>query len=126
MEEWTMALPRDEVITGVRTEIEAFEGLIRSLTPDEWQQPSRCAGWTVADVAAHVTGTLVAIATGQLDTLTDPGHTQVQVEERRGRSPQEVADELRQAATAGLQLASSFDDVVWAGPAPAGIPGTLG
>jgi uncharacterized protein (TIGR03083 family) len=29
--------------------------LLEQLSPDEWQQPSLCAGWTVADVAAHLT-----------------------------------------------------------------------
>jgi uncharacterized protein (TIGR03083 family) len=28
--------------------------LLDSLTPEQWQQPSLCAGWTVRDVVAHV------------------------------------------------------------------------
>ena len=29
--------------------------MLESLTPQDWQQPSLCAGWTVRDVAAHLT-----------------------------------------------------------------------
>lgn len=28
---------------------------LETLTPEQWQQPSLCAGWTVRDVVAHVT-----------------------------------------------------------------------
>jgi uncharacterized protein (TIGR03083 family) len=29
--------------------------LLRRLTDDQWRQPSLCQGWTVRDVAAHLT-----------------------------------------------------------------------
>ena len=31
-----------------------FLGLLRTLTPEQWQAPSLCAGWSVRDVAVHV------------------------------------------------------------------------
>jgi hypothetical protein len=37
-----------------------------------------------------------------------------------------VADELQQATKVVGDLAAGFDDAAWSGPAPAGIPGTLG
>jgi hypothetical protein len=37
-----------------------------------------------------------------------------------------VADELQQATKVVRDLAAAFDDAAWSGPAPAGIPGTLG
>jgi uncharacterized protein (TIGR03083 family) len=48
-------LDRDEiwrVIDGQRT---ALADVLVGLSDDEWRQPSLCAGWTVRDVAAHLT-----------------------------------------------------------------------
>ena len=30
--------------------------LLRGLTPEEWQRPTACTGWTVRDVAVHLLG----------------------------------------------------------------------
>ena len=53
-----MTLPREEVLAGLNDELGRFEELIRSLGDDQWQAPTRCEGWTVGDVCAHVTGTM--------------------------------------------------------------------
>ncbi|HEX4540196.1 MAG TPA: maleylpyruvate isomerase family mycothiol-dependent enzyme [Acidimicrobiales bacterium] len=121
-----MGLPREETLTGSADELARFEELVRPLTATEWEAPTRCAGWTVGDLAAHVTGTIADIATGRLDELAAPDASARQVAERRGRSPREVADELQQATKVVRDLAAAFDDAAWSGPAPAGIPGTLG
>lgn len=34
-------------------ERETFADLLESLTPEQWDAPSLCAGWTVRDVAMH-------------------------------------------------------------------------
>ncbi|HEY3504514.1 MAG TPA: maleylpyruvate isomerase family mycothiol-dependent enzyme [Actinocatenispora sp.] len=39
------------VITAERL---SLADLLDELTPDEWQEPSLCAGWRVRDVAAHI------------------------------------------------------------------------
>ncbi|HYO19845.1 MAG TPA: maleylpyruvate isomerase family mycothiol-dependent enzyme [Dermatophilaceae bacterium] len=35
-------------------ERQALAGILRTLSDDDWAQPSLCSGWTVKDVAAHV------------------------------------------------------------------------
>ena len=52
-----MGLGREEAIAGLLAEYEAFGALVRSLDKQQWEQPSRCAGWTAGDVARHVVGT---------------------------------------------------------------------
>jgi uncharacterized protein (TIGR03083 family) len=121
-----MGLPREETLTGAAAELAQFEELVRPMTSVEWQAPTRCAGWTIGDVAKHVTGTIADIATGRLAELAAPDAPARQVAERRGRSPHEVADELQQATKVVGDIAAGFDDAAWSGPAPAGIPGTLG
>jgi uncharacterized protein (TIGR03083 family) len=121
-----MSLPRSDIVAGTPDELQRFEELIRSLDQAAWSTPTRCEGWTVADVAAHVTGTFADIAAGRFEELAAPDATERQTAERRGRTPEEVADELHVAGKTSLDLAASFDDAAWEGPAPAGIPGTLG
>ncbi|MDQ1445267.1 MAG: hypothetical protein QOI20_1731 [Acidimicrobiaceae bacterium] len=121
-----MALPREEVVQGTAEGLAQFEELLRSLDDEAWQKPTRCEGWTVADVAAHVVGTMTMITNGQLQELTDPDHVNRQTAERKGRTPAQLADELRDAAKLGNDLVGSFDDAAWGGPPPLEIPGTLG
>src|SRR5688572_8740360 len=33
---------------------QALAGILRTLTPEQWEHPSLCDGWRVEDVAAHV------------------------------------------------------------------------
>ena len=120
-----MTLSRDEVGTGIIEELETFGKLVASLSPEELATPSRCEGWTVGDVAAHVIGTVVDIVEGRLDGLGSPEVTKREVDERKGRSGTELADELAGAAKGAKDLLAVFDDAAWDGPAPGGYEGTL-
>ena len=121
-----MALPRTEVTTGLLEELERFKGLVQALTPAEWATPSRCSGWTVGDVAAHVVGGMADVAALRLEGLGTPEVTARQVAERHGRSPGEIADELGATIKATADLLGAFDDAAWAMPSPGGFDMTLG
>ena len=121
-----MPLSRDVAIPGMLDEYQAFGELLLTLSDEEWQQPTRCEGWTVADVAAHVVGQLTDVVTGKLDGLGTPEVTTREVEERRGRTPVELVEELTQSGKLGTDLTAAFDDAAWNGPIPTGGPGTLG
>jgi uncharacterized protein (TIGR03083 family) len=41
-------------VEGLRAERDSSLEIFRSLTDDEWNAPSDCAGWTVRDVVAHM------------------------------------------------------------------------
>src|SRR4051794_29392219 len=110
-----MVLPREEVLAGTISEYAAFEELLRSLDAKQWTAATRCAGWTVADVAAHVTGTIADVAEGRFAELAAPDATERQASERRGRSAEEVADELHERAKIAVDLGAAFDDEAWAG-----------
>jgi uncharacterized protein (TIGR03083 family) len=120
-----MTLSRKDVTTGIVNELQTFERLIRSLSGDDWQRPTRCEGWSVGDVAAHLVGTMVDVVEGRLDGLGSPEVTAREVAERRGRSAGEVADELAGATKAAADLLAVFPDEAWDGPAGGGYDGTL-
>ena len=96
------------------------------LSSDEWQAPSRCATWSAADVAAHVVGQLTDVVSFRLDGLGSPEATNRQVEERRGRAPKELAEELESSVAIASTLAPSFDDQSWNAPPPGSTVSTLG
>ena len=79
----------------------------------------------VRDVAAHVIGTIVWITQGRLADLADPAHTQVQADERAGRSPGELADELTAALPAAQGLMDAFPEEAWSQPVGDGFEGSL-
>jgi uncharacterized protein (TIGR03083 family) len=125
-EEAFVTLPREQVVAGMISGYHAFAELINGLDDEQWQQPTRCSGWTVADVAAHVVGQLTDVVNFRLEGLGSPEVTERQVEERRGRSASELAEELTASTKLGADLATSFDDAAWAGPPGGGLTGTLG
>lgn len=47
--------------------------LLEGLTAEQWRRPSLCEGWTVRDVAAHLTLQQVGPVTGLLMFLKHPG-----------------------------------------------------
>jgi uncharacterized protein (TIGR03083 family) len=119
--EVSVPLTRDEITTGLVEEYERFGDLLRSLTADELTRPTRCAGWTVGDVGAHVIGTMADITAGKFEGLGTPEVTQREVEERKGRSGDELADEMEQVMKIGTDLLAAFDAQSWNGPAPGGL-----
>jgi uncharacterized protein (TIGR03083 family) len=122
-----MALPRETVTKQYPPALGEFSALLRSLDDQEWQRPSRCEGWKVGDVARHVAGTLTNVTTGNLEGLGTPEMTKQEVDERQGRSPAEIADEIDSGAKVAADMLDAFDDAAWDGPVPApNVPGTLG
>jgi uncharacterized protein (TIGR03083 family) len=121
-----MALSRQEVSAGIAEEHKLFAELLRSLDSNQWSRPTRCAGWAVRDVAAHVAGTMADIVAGDLEGQGSESVTARQVEQRRGRTQEDLANELETASDAAADLLAAFDEAAWAGPAPGGYPGSLG
>jgi uncharacterized protein (TIGR03083 family) len=121
-----MTMAQDEVVNGLLAELRNLHGLVATITHNEWAAPTRCEGWTVFDIAAHVTGVMADITAGRLEGIdTQPWYDR-QVDERRGRPPQALIEELDHVTLATEELMTSFDEAAWNGPAAPGIVGTLG
>lgn len=48
-------MDRDQVWQVIDAQRMNLAALLEQLSGDDWRQPSLCAGWTVRDVAAHLT-----------------------------------------------------------------------
>jgi uncharacterized protein (TIGR03083 family) len=121
-----MTMTRADITEGYGREVAEFETLLRSLDDAQWATPTRCAGWRVADVAAHVTGALAIIVAGRVDEFADPDHVGRHVADRAGKTRDEVVDEFSKASDMARQLLAALDDEAWASPLPGGIAPTLG
>jgi hypothetical protein len=49
--------PMDEVLTGLAGQDDELDGLVAGLDEGGWATPSRCPGWSVADVVLHLAQT---------------------------------------------------------------------
>jgi uncharacterized protein (TIGR03083 family) len=121
-----MTLSRTVVVPGMTEEYESLAVLLRGLSDEQWESPSRCEGWRVADVAAHVVGQLTDVSNLRLEGLGTAEVTQRQVDERRGQSPTDIADELQRATETAKALVAAFDDDAWNAEGPQGNGTTLG
>jgi len=121
-----MTLSRTVVVPGMIAEYQSFAGLLRSLSDKQWGTPTRCARWLVADVAAHVVGQLTDVTNFRLEGLGTVEVTKRQVDERRGKSPGVLADELEGAVETAGALVAAFDDDAWNAEGPQGNGSTLG
>jgi uncharacterized protein (TIGR03083 family) len=78
--------------------------LLRDLTPQEWEQPSLCEGWTVREVAAHLAMAEASLGSALVAFVRAGGRMNRMIHDtavRRAaqRSTTEVVDEI--AATIG-------------------------
>ena len=95
--------------------------LLETLTEDEWNHPSLCAGWRVRDVAAHVA--LAPQAPGPLTMLVEAVRARgsfhrlnhdVSVRHADRRSGAELVEELRtHAASRKLPAVTSYRNILY-------------
>jgi uncharacterized protein (TIGR03083 family) len=64
----TTGLTRDQTWQAIDVQRHTVADLLERLADDEWDRPSLCAGWTVRDVAAHLTLQQVGLG-GMLTTM---------------------------------------------------------
>lgn len=121
-----MTLDRTTVLAGIPEELSAFGALVGSMNDADLTTPSRCAGWTVADVVGHVVGTVVDVTQGRLEGQGTPEVTKRQAEERSGRTAKELSDELGEAAPVLSALLESLPEDLWDTPAPSNPEYPLG
>lgn len=126
VKESIVLLGRDEVVAGLIAELDGYRGLAAGLTDPDWGTPTRCPGWTVADLTAHVTGVVADITSGRLDGVGTQEWYDRQVEERRGTPPGVVVEELATAIPVMRDVATRLFVPNWDAPGPPGVPGTIG
>ena len=114
----------DEIVGALVEQRDELLGLLDDLDESGWQQPSRCEGWTVADVVLHVAQTnemAIASARGHLlDYMTEVGRTvgpvanvddgaALMVARERGAPGSAVRDRYARATDELLTLLATID-----------------
>ena len=110
-----------------------LEATLVGLGDDAWSAPSRCDGWTVQDVVAHLVtvdgfwraSVLAGVAgapTRFLDGFDPAATPALMVEATRAQAPVEVLDQFIASNRAFLTVLEELDDPGWSAPAesPAG------
>lgn len=99
-------LTADEAYPLMMVELERFLDLVESLEPEDWSRPTACSAWDVRDILAHQAGGYASGASWremlrQGSQKPGPGDlpedavNAFQLQEREGKSPEELIAELR-------------------------------
>ena len=110
---------RAEIIDAYNRERDALLALIKRVDAGVWDKPSPCPGWSAKDLVAHLTTSATAMATyvqwmlegrpnqgkAALDARNEAGVT-----ERRGRSLDELVNELKSSHQRNISLLLSLTD----------------
>jgi len=87
-----------------------YAEVVRSLRPEEWTSPSRCAGWSVQDLVAHTGSNFHIVAEPNVAPMNPPPIAEdlqdLLVKQRRGWTAEQVAEEFeeyREPAVAALR-----------------------
>jgi uncharacterized protein (TIGR03083 family) len=104
---------RRRTITGLAEGYRSFAQLIGTLGDSDWTRETRCAGWQVRDVAAHVAAQAIDTVGGTIGSRTPDQ----QAAALRGEAPATLAAQLHTASAAVIQLATVIDDA-WSAPSP--------
>jgi uncharacterized protein (TIGR03083 family) len=95
----------DEAYSILKTQLDRFLALVKTINPADWSKPTACTLWTVRDILAHQAGGY-ASGTGygemirQYARFPKPGQlpedaiNELQLLERASRSPEELIAEL--------------------------------
>jgi len=114
----------DDQLTPLSRQRRRFESMLVGLSVGDWGSASRCRGWTVQDVVAHMVGVnafwFASVRAGLAGQPTrflaafDPVETPaLMVAQMRELTPSEVLSQLTQSNDAFLDVLSRLDDGGW-------------
>ena len=99
-------------LEALRVEREEVLAVARSLTADEWSQPSDCDGWRVQDVINHMANVFRNFVDPGANAPAIPGQTEAtqdaQVDACRGWDSNRVLDDYEQTSAKGLEAIAGF------------------
>ena len=90
----TVNMDEDQVWSAIDAQRGRTADLLETLTPEEWTHPSLCAGWTVRDVAAHLTLQQMSLVDALLAALRHPGSPNRTIREAARSKAAHPTDEL--------------------------------
>ena len=111
-------MDKDEAWQVIHQERAALADLLESLTPEEWEHPSLCEGWSVRDVAAHLISApeitvrqMVVAVLRARGNLTRAAHDSAQLLSRRP-TDQIVGDFRRLAGSRRVAPGTTYRDAL--------------
>ncbi|HEV7523714.1 MAG TPA: maleylpyruvate isomerase N-terminal domain-containing protein, partial [Acidimicrobiia bacterium] len=116
--------PDDQAVPVSRQRLR-MEAMLSELGDDDWRAPSRCAGWRVQDVVAHLVGVnafweasvragLAAAPTRVLAAFDPAAHPPLLIEPMRALSGPEILDQFVASNAGFLDALAPLDDDGWA------------
>jgi uncharacterized protein (TIGR03083 family) len=118
-------MEQSEIVAGLREERLALTEYLRTLSAASWDVPSLCAGWSVRNVVSHLVGNCADVLDQNLEGIGSPESNQRQVDERAGRSGEELLGEWDEKGPGCEAVYEAMPPELWTLDMP-GIIGTIG
>lgn len=106
-----------EAVEAVRMGVEQVKGVITTLTPEEWAMPSRCQGWRVQDLVAHMSSNFKETVSPSPAPDPPPAARpraeavmEMLVDPRRDWTPEQVRDEYLAYCDGAVAVLASLQD----------------
>jgi uncharacterized protein (TIGR03083 family) len=114
----------DDVLEPLTRQRRRLLAMLAELDDAQWAAPSRCEGWTVQDVVAHLVGVdafwqgsvragLAGAPTAYLAGFDPAATPPMMVDGMRSLAPAEVLDQFRSACDGYLDAVADLDDASW-------------
>ncbi len=106
----------DEAYALLNTALERLFQVVEQLSPEDWYKPTMCTAWNVRDILAHQAGGYASAASYReffrqtaaiikpSDRLPEDVINDMQVGERKNKTPEELVAELRTVGPAGAKM----------------------
>jgi len=116
--------PADDQRSAVARQRRRMESVLVDLNEHEWRSESRCDGWTIQDVVAHLVGVntfwaasvragLNGVPTRVLASFDPVAHPALMVDSMRTCSPREVLDQFVASNNAFVDSVATLDEHGW-------------
>ena len=104
-----------DAVAAVRADRAVLLEIGRGLSPAQWAAPSGCPGWSAQDLVAHLATEFWAVVDpSQLPDVTGQPFEramEIEVEARRGQTPEAVLSDYEQVSAAGLEVLAGLAGV---------------
>ena len=107
-------LTNAELAAGMLGAYDGFAAMVDGLDDTAWHTSTRCTGWEVRDVAAHVVGLAADSLSGAVGSRTPDEHAAA----LRAHPPADLAAQLRASTEIFRSFFAGIDDTTWDGPSP--------
>lgn len=104
---------QQQLVADLKAQRDTLVSYLKGLPKASWDKGSLCEGWTVRDVVSHLVGNAADLAAQNVEGVGTPEYNQRQVDERAGKSIEELFTEWDEQGPAYEAGIAALPKEVW-------------